>query len=177
MVAETYDLDALDVSLIEALVDHPRAGALELSRQLSVARATVQARLGRLEDAGVIVGYGPDLDLRRAGYPVHAFVTLEIAQGRLDDVANELAAVPGILEAYATTGAADVLCRLAATSHEDLQEILLQLGRLASVVRSTSVITLSVVVPPRVLPLLKNRPHVGAVRAPAYRSPSRPTSR
>lgn len=171
--ARSVELDALDVSLIEALVDHPRAGALELSRQLSVARATVQARLQRLEDAGVVTGYGPDIDLRRAGYPVHAFVTLEIAQGRLDDVAIELAAVPGILEAYATTGEADVLCRLAATSHEDLQEILLQLNRLASVVRSTSVITLSVVVPPRVLPLLKTRPHVSAQRAPAYRSPSR----
>jgi DNA-binding Lrp family transcriptional regulator len=171
--SRSVELDALDVSLIEALVDHPRAGALELSRQLSVARATVQARLQRLEDAGVVTGYGPDIDLRRAGYPVHAFVTLEIAQGRLDDVATELAAVPGILEAYATTGEADVLCRLAATSHEDLQEILLQLNRLASVVRSTSVITLSVVVPPRVLPLLKNRPHVSAQRAPAYRSPAK----
>lgn len=172
--SKAVELDALDVSLIEALVDHPRAGVLELSRQLAVARATVQARLQRLEDAGVIVGYGPDIDLRRAGYPVHAFVTLEIAQGRLDDVASELAAVPGILEAYATTGEADVLCRLAATSHEDLQDILLELNRLASVVRSTSVITLSVVVPPRVLPLLKNRPHVGAQRAPGYRTPSRP---
>jgi DNA-binding Lrp family transcriptional regulator len=171
--ANPFELDALDVSLIEALVEHPRAGALELSRQLKVARATVQARLQRLEDAGVIIGYGPDIDLRRAGYPVHAFVTLEIAQGRLDDVAAELAAVPGILEAYATTGEADVLCRLAATSHEDLQEILLQLNRLASVVRSTSVITLSVVVPPRILPLLKTRAHAGATRAPAYRTPSR----
>jgi DNA-binding Lrp family transcriptional regulator len=170
MTTGTHDLDALDVSLIEALVGHPRAGALELSRQLSVARATVQARLQRLEDAGVITGYGPDLDLRRAGYPVHAYVTLQIAQGRLDDVAGELAAVPGIIEAYATTGDADVLCRLAATSHEDLQEILLELNRLASVVRSTSVITLSVVVPPRILPLLKNRPHIGSARAPAYRS-------
>ena len=171
--ANPFELDALDVSLIEALVEHPRAGALELSRQLKVARATVQARLQRLEDAGVIIGYGPDIDLRRAGYPVHAFVTLEIAQGRLDDVAAELAAVPGILEAYATTGEADVLCRLAATSHEDLQEILLQLNRLASVVRSTSVITLSVVVPPRILPLLKTGAHAGAIRAPAYRTRSR----
>ena len=57
----SVELDALDVSLIEALVDHPRAGVLELSRQLSVARATVQARLQRLEDAGVITGYAARL--------------------------------------------------------------------------------------------------------------------
>ena len=54
---------------------------------------------------------------------------LEIAQGSLDDVAAELAALPAVLEAYATTGSSDVLCRLAASSHEDLQQALLDLNR------------------------------------------------
>jgi DNA-binding Lrp family transcriptional regulator len=164
-----FDLDTLDVTLIEALTRHPRAGALELSRVARVARATVQARLQRLEEAGVITGYGPDIDLPSAGYTVQAFVTLEIAQGRLDQVASELAAIPGVLEAHATTGVGDVLCRVAATSHTDLQATLVLLNRSPAVVRSTSVIALTVVVAPRVLPLLQARPRSGSVRAPAYR--------
>ena len=58
-------LDALDVALLAALREHPRAGALELSRITGVARATVSARLQRLEDGGVVTGYGPDVDVAR----------------------------------------------------------------------------------------------------------------
>src|SRR5690606_41859203 len=50
------ELDALDVDLIGALRASPRAGVLELSRTLGVARGTVQARLDRLEREGVITG-------------------------------------------------------------------------------------------------------------------------
>ena len=49
-------LDALDVALLAALRQHPRAGNLELSRVTGVARATVSARLQRLEEAGVVTG-------------------------------------------------------------------------------------------------------------------------
>src|ERR671920_2140069 len=146
-VADGRALDALDVALLAALREHPRAGALELSRLTGVARATVSARLQRLQDAGVITGYGPDVDLAAAGFGVQAFVTLEIAQGALEDLTAELAAMPGVLEAHATTGSGDVLCRVAARSHGDLQRVLVDLNRSSSVVRSTSVIALSQIVP------------------------------
>jgi DNA-binding Lrp family transcriptional regulator len=165
-------LDALDVALLSLIRANPRAGALELSRLARVARATVQSRLQRMESTGIITGYGPDLDLTAAGFPVHAFVSLEIAQGALELVADELAQIPGIIEAYATTGTSDVLCRIAATSHQDLQETLLALNRTTTVVRSTSTIVLSVVVAPRVLPLLESARLHTSGRAPAYREPS-----
>jgi|SoiMethySBSTD1v2_1073268.scaffolds.fasta_scaffold669398_2 DNA-binding Lrp family transcriptional regulator len=162
-------LDSLDVALLSLLREHPRVGVLELSRLASVARPTVQSRLQRMEAEGIITGYGPDVDLTAAGFPVHAFVWLEIAQGALEHVAKELSAIPGVIEAYATTGTSDVLCRVAATSHQDLQETLLALNRSATVVRSTSTIVLSVVVPPRVIPLLAAGRRRGSSRAPAYR--------
>ena len=122
-------LDALDVALLDALREHPRAGALELSRITGVARATVSARLQRLEDGGVVTGYGPDVDVAAAGFGVQAFVTLEIAQGAIEDVQRDLEAIPGLLEAHATTGSGDVLCRVAASSHEALQQVLVDLNR------------------------------------------------
>jgi len=158
-------LDALDVALLAALREHPRAGALELSRITGVARATVSARLQRLEDDGVITGYGPDVDVAAAGFGVQAFVTLEIAQGALQDVQRDLEAIPGLLEAHATTGSGDVLCRVAASSHEGLQQILVQLNRSAAVVRSTSVVALSHLVPWRTLPLLASEAAPGAGRS------------
>jgi len=162
-------MDQLDVALVEALRTHPRVGDLELSRLTKVARATVQSRLTKLEQSGVITGYGPDIDLVAAGHPVQAFVTLEIAQGSLDAVTEELDSLPNVLEAYVTSGTADVVCKIAATSHEDLQATLLHISKSGSVVRSTSVIVLSELVRPRVLPMLKKDAVAGNSRAPAYR--------
>lgn len=70
---------------------------------------------------GRSVGVGPFLPgtAGAAGYGVQNFVTLEIAQGALADVTDHLHGIPGVVEAQSTTGSGDVLCRIAASSHED----------------------------------------------------------
>lgn len=166
-------MDQLDVALVEAMKAHPRVGDLELSRITKVARATVQSRLAKLEGSGVITGYGPDVDLVAAGNPVLAFVTLEIVQGALDAVTIELDSLPNVLEAYITSGSADVVCKIAATSHEDLKDTLLHISRSGSVARSTSVIVLSELVPPRILPMLHKGASDGPTRSPSF-SPRTP---
>src|SRR6185437_9075852 len=124
--------------------------------------STVESRLRRMEQAGVITGYGPDVDVTAAGFTVLAFVTLSIAQAAL-------AAIPAVLEAYAITGSADMVCKVAATSHADLQQVLLRIDSSPSVARSTSAIVLSTVIAPRDLPLLQSRTPAAVPRSPAFR--------
>ena len=162
-------LDDLDLTLLGTLRDRPRVGDLELARVTGVARGTVTARLRRMEEAGVITGHGPDVDVAGAGYGVQAFVTLEIAQGALEAVRGDLEVIPGVLEAHATTGSGDVLCRVAAGSHEELQQTLLAIDRSPSVRRSTSVIALSCLVPWRTVPLLREHAAPGTGRAGSSR--------
>jgi DNA-binding Lrp family transcriptional regulator len=150
------DLDELDVRLLRLLQERPRAGVLELSRAAGVARATVNARMERWQATGVVTGYGPQIDLVAAGFPVQALATLEIMQGRLDEVTALLTSLPGVVEAYATTGTGDVVCRLAATSNGELQTLLLELNKADAIRRSTSVVILSVIVAPRTAPLLRD---------------------
>src|SRR5690242_9970055 len=71
-------VDTLDATLIRLFADEPRIGVLEASRRLGVARGTVQARLDKLASSGVISGWGPELRPEALGYPVTAFLTLEI---------------------------------------------------------------------------------------------------
>lgn len=163
-------LDELDLAILAAMHEYQKAGILELSRRTRVARATVQSRIARMEESGVISSYDPQIDVTAAGFDVQAFVTLEIAQGALDAVAADLEAIPGVLEAYATTGSGDVLCRLGADSHTGLQSVLLSIDRSAAVVRSHSVVVLSTVVPHRTLPLLRTLTPAGTSKAPAYRN-------
>ena len=91
---EAYRVDALDARILALFADEPRIGVLEASRRLGVARGTVQARLDRLESTGVVRGWGPDVDAAALGYPVTAFLTLEIRQlSGHDPMAASLAAM------------------------------------------------------------------------------------
>ena len=148
-------MDRLDATLIHLFAAEPRIGVLEASRRLGVARGTVQARLDKLGRKGVITGWGPDLDPDALGYPVTAFLTLEIRQGAgHESVARHLAEIPEVLEAYTITGAGDMWCRVVARSNADLQRVIDQVLSDARIVRSSTVIALATQVPRRMLPLL-----------------------
>ena len=149
-------VDALDAALIELLAAEPRVGVLEASKRLRVARGTVQARLERMQERGVITGYGPEVDPAALGYEVTAFITLEIRQaGGHDPVADRLAAIPEVLEAHPITGAGDMLCRVVARSNADLQRVLDAIVSTEGVIRSATLISLAAQVPYRVLPLVR----------------------
>ncbi len=146
-------IDELDARLIATLREHPRIGLVEVARRLGVARGTVQARLAKLERRGVITGYGPEVDPAAMGYGIQAFVLLELAQGRLDEAAEVLRAVPEVVEADAISGPQDLLCRLVARDTEHLQEVVNRLLATPAIRRSESHIVLSQQVRPRTGPL------------------------
>ena len=147
-------IDVLDARLISAMCAAPRAGVMELARVLGVARGTVQARLDKLQQRGIISGFDPDLDLGAMGYAVLAFVTLEIAQGRLADVIAHLETIPEVLEAHATTGPGDLHVRVVARTNGHLQDVLNRVLEVPGIVRTTTQIALSEQVRHRVLPLV-----------------------
>lgn len=127
---------------------------MELARQLDVARGTVQARLDKLQQRGVITGFGPDIALDMIGFNVLAYVTLEITQGKLPLVADHLRAIPEVLEAHTMTGPGDMLCRVVARSNADLQEVFARILEVGAIERTTTQIALTEVVGHRVLPLV-----------------------
>jgi DNA-binding Lrp family transcriptional regulator len=107
----------------------------------------------------VIRGFGPDLDVASLGYAVTAFVTLEIRQGRgHQTVAGHLAGIPEVLEAHTITGEGDLLCRIVARSNADLQRVIDQVVVDPDIVRTSTLIALSTLIPYRVLPLLSGGP-------------------
>src|SRR5450830_1826121 len=74
------NVEALDAKIVRFFTDSPRSSVLEASRVLKVARATVQSRLDRMQDGGVIGSWVPQPDPSRFGYPVVAFCSLTINQ-------------------------------------------------------------------------------------------------
>ena len=154
MVTTPAPIDELDGRLLAQLAERPRAGILELARRLGVARGTVQARLDKLVERGVVTGFGPDVDLTAIGYEVEAFTTIDIAQGRLGDVVEHLRAIPEVLEAHSISGPGDLHCRVVARTNAHLQDVINHILEVDGIVRTATVIALSRQVPHRVLPLV-----------------------
>ena len=151
-------IDQLDSRLLLMLRRHPRIGLIEVARRLGVARGTVQARLDKLMGSGVVTGWGPELSTEALGFPVTAFLTLEIRQdnvelGGHDAVAHHLATIPEVLEAHTITGAGDLFARVVARSNSDLQRVIDLVLKDPAIVRSSTVIALATQIPYRVLPL------------------------
>jgi DNA-binding Lrp family transcriptional regulator len=163
-------VDDLDARLVELFATEPRVGVLEASRRLGVARGTVQARLDRLAATGVVTGWGPDLSPGALGYPVTAFLTLEIRQdtaggGGHEAVGAHLAGIPEVLEAHTITGAGDLWVRVVARSNTDLQRVIDQVLSDVAIVRSSTVIALATQVGYRVLPLARKAGQAGQADA------------
>lgn len=127
---------------------------MELARQLGVARGTVQARLEKLQRRGVVLGFSPDVDLVAMGYGVLAFLTLEIAQGRLADVVEHLAGIAEVLEVHSITGPGDLHARVVARTNEHLQAVIGSILDVQGIVRTTTHIALTEQLAYRVLPLV-----------------------
>ena len=119
-------MDDLDVALLRLFSAEPRIGVLEASRRLGVARGTVQSRLDRLTERGILAGWAPTLDPAALGYPVTAFLTLQLRQGIGHDVvAAHLEGIAEVTEAHTITGEGDmwvrVVARFPADSHPPIR--------------------------------------------------------
>jgi DNA-binding Lrp family transcriptional regulator len=79
---------------------------------------------------------------------------LALDQGRLDDIVEQLTAMPHVLEIHATTGREDLLVRLGSTSHAELQELIQRIVGLPGVSHSDTKLALTTPLPYRVQPLL-----------------------
>ena len=147
-------IDRLDAELLGLLGEDPRIGVMELSERLGVTRNTVQARLTRLTETGVVAGHLPQVDLAAIGLPVAAQLNVELAQGALDDVVARLVEMPHVLEVHTTTGGADLVVRLAAADNAQLLTLVQEIHAIPGVQRTTTVVLLTTPVRLRVQPLL-----------------------
>ena len=152
------DLDDLDRALLLALLERPRAGLREHARALGIARGTAQARFLRLQERGVIVGFAPHVNPEALGFDVHAFVTLHITQGRLDDVATALEAVAEVVEVHSITGDGDLWARVVARTNAHLEHVVQGIIGTPGVERTRTEIALTERVAHRVLPLVRALP-------------------
>ena len=135
-------LDDIDRRLIGVLRRQPRSSVSEMARLTGLARGTVHDRIRRLEARKVIVGYGPDIEPRSAGFGVCAFTTLTIAQGAHEATVRALSKIDEVLEIHTVTGRGDLLVRIVAATNDDLHKTLQRIAAIDEVRRTETLLAL-----------------------------------
>lgn len=144
-------LDRTDRKMLAQLSVDGRMTVTDLAARIPLSVSRTQRRLRELESAGVIRGYGAEIDYAAigVGFEVILFVTIRDL-ARLPDVDSALAGIPQVIEAQRLFGDPDYLVRIRETSLEAYQRLYDdQLAKIPGVARMTSTIVMKSIVKPR----------------------------
>jgi|SRR5688500_12674027 DNA-binding Lrp family transcriptional regulator len=136
-------LTAKDQELISLLQVNAREPVSALARKLGLSRTTVQDRLRRLEQAGIIAGYQLRLSEGTEPGGIRAFVTIEVEPKRTNDVARALQRMPQVEALYSVSGKYDLIAVVRTTSAQDMDKLLDVTGVIPGVTGTESAVILS----------------------------------
>jgi Lrp/AsnC family transcriptional regulator, leucine-responsive regulatory protein len=77
-----FDLDRHDSAILSVLAEDGRISITDLAKRIGLSKSPTQARVKRLEDGGVILGYRAMLDPIRLGLDHVAFVEVRLNDTR-----------------------------------------------------------------------------------------------
>jgi DNA-binding Lrp family transcriptional regulator len=150
-----HSIDAVDLALLRALSQDPRATTVALAQRLGISRNTVAARLTRLEQAGAFREFDRCIDPAVLGHPLTAFIEVTVHQQELARIVTELAEIPEVVQAYGHSGAADLRVHVVCRDTDHLFRIDAAILRIAGVQRTETALSMGELVPYRIQPLME----------------------
>lgn len=129
-------MDALDTKLTTQLRHNGRQSISDLATQLGVSRATVRARMERLENSGVILGYTVILKSDATELPVRGIMMIEIEGYTTDRVVRSLSGFPEISAIHTTNGRWDLVVELGTSTLSDFDAVLRRIRLIQGVINS-----------------------------------------
>lgn len=138
-----YLIDEIDRQIVGCLAEDARMSLKVLSARVGLTSPSTAERVKRLEERGVIQGYGAHVNLAALGYTLQALVRVRPMPGMLHKVDKMIQAIPECIECDKVTGEDCFVMRLVVRSIEQLDELLDGLAEFAqsntSIVKSSPV--------------------------------------
>ncbi|GCE22930.1 Lrp/AsnC family transcriptional regulator [Dictyobacter kobayashii] len=129
-------LDETGWSILRELQKDARLSFPELGRRVGLSTPAVAERVRKLEDAGVITGYGAHVDTAKVGLPMMAFIRITTTPQTEASLRALMTDLPELLECHRVTGNESFLLKLVVTSIAHLEQVLNQLMRTGPVTTS-----------------------------------------
>lgn len=131
-----------DKKLLLRLRQNARSSISDLARALDLSRSTVQNRIARLEDSGVIRGYSVELGGEFSANQVEAHVSIKVFQKLTARTNTALEQISQVSQLYSVSGEYDLIAIVQAQSLEELSAVLDEIGNLEGVERTNSAVVL-----------------------------------
>lgn len=136
-------MDETDMRILSELRRDARTGPTELSARLGLARATIRARIARMEESGVIRGFTVLTRDDLAEAPVRAITLLAVEGAGAGRITRALLGEPQVTRVHATNGKWDLIAELATDTLTDLDATLGRIRRISGVTASETNLLLS----------------------------------
>ncbi|WP_300588933.1 Lrp/AsnC family transcriptional regulator [Marivita sp.] len=136
-------MDSTDKRLISILRHNGRASVSDLATTLNLSRATVRARLDRLQASGDVVGFTVVLKEDVSRDPVRALMMIGIEGRGTDRVIRQLTSLPQVRALHSTNGRWDVIAELGTETLEALDDVLSCIRKFDGVSQSETSLLLS----------------------------------
>lgn len=120
-------MDRTDRIILDMLMKDARVSLKQIAEKAGLSSPAVKTRISKLEQEGIIQGYGVRLDYHALGYLVTAFVSIAVAR---EDKARFLAFVkdcPQIVECWGITGDHFAMLKVRFPSTMELDNFLTEL--------------------------------------------------
>lgn len=127
MPNELVTLDRIDSLILRELVRDGRLPVAELARRVGLSKTPTQARVKRLEEAGVIQGYRAVLSPIRMGLAHVAFVEVRLTDTReaaLQAFNRAARALPEVEECHMIAGGFDYLLKVRTADIADYRRVM-----------------------------------------------------
>ncbi|MCX2740331.1 Lrp/AsnC family transcriptional regulator [Pontibacter anaerobius] len=118
------EIDKLNWAILTVLQENSRLSFAEIGRQVGLSAPAVAERVQKLEDAGVIKGYGVSLDLGKLGYALQALISFKAHAGKLPRFLNLLQSMPEVRDCYRVTGSECLVIKVAVQLAQDLEQLI-----------------------------------------------------
>lgn len=132
-----------DRQLLALLRDDARISVTELSKKLRISRATVQNRINKLEETGVIAGYTIRLKPEAEAHRIRAWMGIAVEGSKAAAVVQALRGDPGVHALHTTNGRWDMVAELRADNLELFDRVLGRVRRIDGVANTETSILLS----------------------------------
>jgi DNA-binding Lrp family transcriptional regulator len=136
-------MDDLDRQLVGLLRGNARLPAATIARTLRVARGTVQNRIARLEQEGVIAGYTVRLAAPDDGRRITALMLIAVEGNNVEKVLRSLRGDASVSTLHTTNGRWDIIAELRADTLEEFDRVLSRIRRIEGVANSETNLLLS----------------------------------
>jgi Lrp/AsnC family transcriptional regulator, leucine-responsive regulatory protein len=144
MISANDELDELDIQILEALQRNARSTFAELGVLVGLKAPAVHDRVKRLEGRGHIRGYSAQLDGKRLGLELVAFVSCYTTPDCVyDEFTSKLGAMPEVCEVHSVAGEETFLCKVVTRSTQHLDDLLARLKTMRGMARTRTTIVLT----------------------------------